>query len=136
MPYVILDLLGVLEVRWDGGDTARGADCTFHYELYDMYSPNIIRVVKSRRMRWAGHVACMGGGGEMLTRFWWEDLREGDHLEDPGVDGRILLKWILKRWDGGMGGIDLAQERDKRRALVNAVMNLQVSENRGNLLTS
>jgi hypothetical protein len=36
------------------------------------------------------------GRGEMHTGFWWEDLREGNHLEDPGVDGRIILKWIYK----------------------------------------
>jgi hypothetical protein len=46
-------------------------------------------------------------------------------LEDPGVDGRIILKWIFERLDGGMDWIDVAEYRDRWRALVNAVMNLR-----------
>jgi hypothetical protein len=60
------------------------------------------------------------------TGFWCGDLREGDHLGDPGVDGRIILKWILKKWDGVMDWIELTQDRDRWRAVVNAVMNLGV----------
>ena len=52
---------------------------------------------KSRRMRWAGHVACMGPD-EVYTGFWWGNLRERDHSEDPGVDGRIILISIFRRW--------------------------------------
>jgi len=60
--------------------------------------------MKSRRRRWAGHVARMGTG-EVHTGFWWGDPREGNDLEDLSVDGRIILKWIL---ESGMGkhGLD------------------------------
>jgi hypothetical protein len=47
-------------------------------------------------------------------------------LEDPGVDGRIILKLTCERLDGGMDSINLAQDKDRWRALVNAVMNLRV----------
>jgi hypothetical protein len=47
-------------------------------------------------------------------------------LGNPGVDGRIILKWIFMKWDRGMDWIELAQDRDRWRALVNAIMNLRV----------
>ena len=40
------------------------------------------------------------------------NLREGNYLEKRGVDGKIILKWILEKWDGGIDWIDLAQDRD------------------------
>jgi len=37
------------------------------------------------------------------TGFWWENLKEKDHEGDPGLDGRIMLRWIFRKWDGGYG---------------------------------
>jgi hypothetical protein len=79
-------------------------------ELYDLYcSSNIILLIKSRRMIWAGHVECKGerrGAAE----FWWGDLRERDEFERLCVDGRTILKLIFKKWDGSMDWIDLARD--------------------------
>jgi hypothetical protein len=95
-------------------------------ELTDTYSsPNIIWVIKSRKMRWAGHVAWMGRG-EAYTRFWWGNLRERDHWEDPGIEGRIIFRWIFRYWDGGINWNDLAQDRERWWTPVNTVKNLQV----------
>jgi hypothetical protein len=57
---------------------------------------------------------------------WWGNLRERHHLEDQGVDGKIILRWIFRKWNGGMDWSVLAQDRDRWRVLVNAVMNLWV----------
>jgi hypothetical protein len=57
-------------------------------------------------------------------------------LGDPGVDGRIILKWMFKKWDGNMDWIELAQDRDRWWGLVNAVMNFWDPQNAGNFFTS
>ena len=94
-------------------------------ELNDLYSSsNIIWLTKLKRMRWAGHVA-LWGRGEVPTGFLWENLRERDQWGDPDADGRIILRWIFRQWDREyMDWTDLAQDRDRWRALVNMVMNL------------
>jgi hypothetical protein len=48
------------------------------------------------------HCHHIWGIGEVHTGFWWGNLRARDHMEDPGVDGRIILKWIFRKWDVGV----------------------------------
>jgi len=106
-------------------------------ELNYLYSSsNIVRVIKLRRMRWAGHVAQMGERRGLCRVLVGK--REG-----KGPLGRPRRKWqdnvkmdlqeVLWR---GMDWIDTGQDRDRWRALVIAVMDLRVPYNAGNLFTS
>jgi len=67
------------------------------------------------------------GKGEMLTGFWWGNLKERDHFEELGVTQRIILEWILKKvgWED-MDWINLAQNRNKWFAVLNTVVKLWV----------
>jgi hypothetical protein len=72
-------------------------------------------------MRLAGHIARKDDRRD--TEFWCLNLREIHHLEGPGVDGRIILKWIFNKWGGDLERIFLAHNKDMWLVLVNAVMN-------------
>jgi hypothetical protein len=70
------------------------------FELgYQYCSPNMIGVIKLKLMRCVWYVVCMGHR-EVYTGFGWGDLREREHSKDLGVDGSVILKWILKNFFG------------------------------------
>jgi hypothetical protein len=68
---------------------------TGHWELRNLYAaPNIVRVLKSRRMRWAGNIARIGE-----KRYVYKGR---DHAEDIDIDVRIILEWILRKYGWNM----------------------------------
>jgi hypothetical protein len=106
----------------------------YNKELHDLYSsPSIVKIIKSRRMRWAGHVARMG------------EKRNDYRLLVGKPDGKRPLGRPRRRWVdnikmdlgevewGDVDWIALAQDRNRWRAVVNAVMNLRVVQNAGSL---
>ena len=91
--------------------------CTPHPMLF---------VIKLRRMKLAGNVACIGER-RGVSRVLVGKPEEGDHLEDPNIDGRIILIWIFRKWEvWGLDWTDMVQDRDKWQARVNVAMNLRL----------
>ena len=79
-------------------------------------------------------MACMGRR-EVRREFWWGNLKERVHLEDPSTDVKVIIKWILKKiWEEVMEQTDLVQECDKHGAAVNAIKNLWLPQNVHNFL--
>ena len=101
-------------------------------ELSDLYSlPNIVRVVKSRRMRWAGHVARMGQG-RVVHRVLVGKPEGKRQLGRPRRRWEDNIKMDFQEVGGGCEDwMELAQDRDRWRALVSTVMNLRVPKMRG-----
>ena len=64
--------------------------------------------------------------GEVYGGFWWGNLRKRVRLEDPGIGGKIILERIFRKYDWGMGWINLAEDTDRLPELIIAVMKLRV----------
>jgi len=96
-----------------------------HKEFCDLYcTPNVIGVMKLRRMRCVGHVARMWGSRDAFRVL----VGRSDGRRIVGRPRHIYeknIKWVFKKWDVDLDWIDLAQDRDRWWAVVHAVMNLR-----------
>ena len=117
-----ISLISVLILSSKFRDEVTGEWRKLHNEeLSEIYFlPNIVRVVKSRRMRWAGHVARIVEGRGI------GNLRERDQWGNPDVDRRIILRWIFRKWEGVVGtGWSWFRIGDRWQALVSTVRNFR-----------
>ena len=118
----------LLKFMWLWRDEVTGEWRKLHNEeLSDLYSlPNIVRVVKSRRMRWAGHVARMGQG-RRVYRVLVRKPEGKRPLGRPRRRWKDNIKMDVQEVGGSCGDwMELAQDRDRWRALVSTVMNFRV----------
>ena len=76
-------------------------------------------------MRWAGHVVHIGARRD-VHRILVREPEGKRTLGNPGINGRIILRRILRKWNGGIDWIETTQDRESWRAFVHAVMNLRV----------
>jgi hypothetical protein len=124
MVYTFRVLRRILGPKWD---EVTGEWRKLHEELRDLYSsPSIIRIIKWWRMRWAGHVARM----EAKRNAYRLLVRKPEKKRSIG---RPRRKWVdnirMDFGEVGWGDLDwigLAQDRNRRRAVVNSVLNLRV----------
>jgi hypothetical protein len=105
----------IFGTKWE--EVSTGWRRLHNEELHNLYtSPDIFRVIKSMGMRWTRHVE-RNGEMDMHTKFWMEILKGRDHSQNLGIDGKIILKCILRRV-GRLDWIYLVQDRDQWRAAV------------------
>jgi hypothetical protein len=104
-------------------------------ELNGLYSSRlIVPCDKIENNEIDGACGAFGEEERRIQGIGGRNLRERARLGDPGIDGRIILRWFFRKW--GVEWFELAHDRDRWWAVVNAVMNLRVPYNAENFLNS
>ena len=91
------EYLDLRRTRW------QGSGLNFIIRRLMIYTPHQILFGWLNQEEWDGRgMYNAWGRGKVYTEFWWGNLRERDHLEDPGIDGRIISRWIFRKRDVGV----------------------------------